>query len=516
MNYSKHMSTKNNSGGPAFHIDKWEQLQRFLILGSEGGTFYVKEAPLTQQNATNVIACIKENGTKVVKAIKDVSIEGRAPKNDPAIFALALAATHGDLFTKEAAYGAIPKVCRTGTHLFTFCEAVTSMRGWSRGLRSGVASFYTEKTPSAIEYQLIKYRQRNGWSHRDVLRLCHPKSAALNTAFKWAVHPEVYLDLEARATIPLIDSFTAVQHPDISVDTTVALIKEYGLPWEALPTTALKNPAIWEALVPDMPLTALTRNLGKLGSIGLLSSNFDAMTKVVTNKLSDVEAIKKSRLHPLSILNTLKTYSSGHGVKGSLTWTPVTKVVDALDEAFYTAFGNIEPINNGVVIGVDVSGSMGWGSIAGMSITPREASAALSLIIARTEPLHEILLFTDKIETMTISPKARLSSVVEAVENLAFGATDCAAPIIYAAKKGLPVSSFIVITDNETNSGRTSPCKALAVYRAQTGRDARLAVMATTATPFTVADPNDAGMMDVVGFDTATPSIVNDFLRGTI
>jgi 60 kDa SS-A/Ro ribonucleoprotein len=28
---------------------------------------------------------------------------------------------------------------------------------------------------------------------------------------------------------------------------------------------------------------------------------------------------------------------------------------------------------------------------------------------------------------------------------------------------------------------------------------------------FTIADPNDSGMLDVVGFDTATPSIIADF-----
>ncbi len=29
---------------------------------------------------------------------------------------------------------------------------------------------------------------------------------------------------------------------------------------------------------------------------------------------------------------------------------------------------------------------------------------------------------------------------------------------------------------------------------------------------FTIADPNDKGMMDVVGFDTAAPAVMADFL----
>jgi 60 kDa SS-A/Ro ribonucleoprotein len=34
-----------------------------------------------------------------------------------------------------------------------------------------------------------------------------------------------------------------------------------------------------------------------------------------------------------------------------------------------------------------------------------------------------------------------------------------------------------------------------------------------TATGFTIADPNDGGMLDVVGFDSATPNLIADFAR---
>jgi 60 kDa SS-A/Ro ribonucleoprotein len=34
-----------------------------------------------------------------------------------------------------------------------------------------------------------------------------------------------------------------------------------------------------------------------------------------------------------------------------------------------------------------------------------------------------------------------------------------------------------------------------------------------TGTPFTIADPNDAGMLDVVGFDSSAPAIMSDFIR---
>lgn len=44
--------------------------------------------------------------------------------------------------------------------------------------------------------------------------------------------------------------------------------------------------------------------------------------------------------------------------------------------------------------------------------------------------------------------------------------------------------------------------------------DAWLVVVGMTATEFTIADPTDRGMLDVVGFDTATPEMISQFASG--
>ena len=58
-----------------------------------------------------------------------------------------------------------------------------------------------------------------------------------------------------------------------------------------------------------------------------------------------------------------------------------------------------------------------------------------------------------------------------------------------------------------------NPHEALRMYRKQTGINARLIVVGMTATEFTIADPTDPGMLDVVGFDTAAPSLIADFSK---
>src|SRR5205814_7491571 len=119
---------------------------------------------------------LAEDGRRVVRRVVEISESGRAPKNDPALFVLAMAAGLGQDATRAAALAALPSVARTGTHLFHWLQYVSAFRGWGRGVRSAVSRWYTAKTPNELAYQMLKYQARDGWSHRDALRLAHPKA----------------------------------------------------------------------------------------------------------------------------------------------------------------------------------------------------------------------------------------------------------------------------------------------------------------------------------------------------
>ena len=43
--------------------------------------------------------------------------------------------------------------------------------------------------------------------------------------------------------------------------------------------------------------------------------------------------------------------------------------------------------------------------------------------------------------------------------------------------------------------------------------NAKAVVVGMTSNGFTLADPNDRGMLDVVGFDTSVPAVISDFVR---
>ncbi|MBO0685762.1 MAG: TROVE domain-containing protein, partial [Candidatus Dormibacteraeota bacterium] len=425
MKYVRHVSTRvtpqwerilgsghvpNSAGGYAFPVDDWVRLDRFLVLGSEGGSYYAGEHQLTRENAEAVLRVIREDGRRAVECIREISHAGRAPRNDPAVFALAMAAKLGDEPTRKAAFEALPDVARTPTHLFQFAEALQAFGGWGRATTRAVAGWYQREDVSQLAYQAVKYPQREGWTHADLLRLSHPKapSVAHRDLYAWIVDGVMPADGEA---LRQIKGFEQLQNATAEAE-AARLIGEYRLPWETVPTELRSSPEVWAALLPEMPLTAMIRNLATMTRIGLVAPMAEATRRVV-EELGDRERIRRARVHPLAILAALKTYEQGHGERGKHTWTPVQEVVDALNEAFYLAFDNVEATGKRWLLGVDVSGSMSTGAVGGVAgMTPRVAAAAMTLVTAATEPRHVIMSFQDRFVPLSISPRERLDDVL--------------------------------------------------------------------------------------------------------
>jgi 60 kDa SS-A/Ro ribonucleoprotein len=541
---------QNSAGGYVFAVDKWARLDRFLVLGADGPTYYVGERELTIENAKIVSECLAEDGLRVVARIVEISDAGRAPKNDPAIFALAMAAGSGcphapdsALRTRKAALEALPKVCRIGTHLFHFANDVENFRGWGPALRKAVAAWYTSRDADRVAHDLVKYQSRDGWGHRDLIKLSHPKAptAKHKAALAWSARGGVERMTDPtkrkkggergskadREMLPrIIEAFIEI-HSGVNAKRACELISEHRLPHECVPNELKNEPSIWEALSEHMGSTALMRNVNKMTAVGLLKSLSNTTTEIC-EKLCDPKELFKARVHPFSVLLAMRTYAQGHGEKGSLSWTPVRDVVDALDTAFYNSFESIEPTGMRTLLALDVSGSMGGSMIARTSVSAREASAAMAMATARVEKTWAAVAFTSNgythgngrsmhhgypaaLSELSISPRQRLDDVVKHVSHLPMGGTDCALPMLYALERKIDVDCFIIYTDNETWAGNVHPFQALRMYRERTGIQAKLVVVGMTATGFSIADPSDAGMLDVVGFDTAAPAIIADF-----
>lgn len=511
----------NHTGGYAFAAGDETRIRRFLTMGTSG-TYYVTAEDATAENAPLLLDWARGNAARLAELAAEISVAGRAPKNGPALLAVMAAMALGDTEGRQAAERAFPQVVRTGTHLFTAAKYAEQFRGWGTIARRAFANWYLARDPDALAYQLVKYRQRDGWAHRDVLRSAHStKDAgqAHRDLLNWATH-----GVTERDPLPRwITAYERAREIERSGGRTapartaayVQLIRDCpGLPWEALPDEATAQADVMRALVEaGMPVTALIRNLPKLTRLGVLAP-MSTHLAMVCGRLRDTELLRKGRVHPMALLIASKVYASGRSEKGDSTWTPVPQVTGALSDAFYLAFRTTEPAGKRTMVSLDISTSM-TSSAAGYGLSAREATAAMALVVMNTEPAWGCYGFHTSLIPLQLSPQMRLDQAMAYMRTVPWGATDCSLPMVWAAKNRIEVDTFQIWSDYEANSG-IHAYRALENYRQKMGIPARMQTIMTTPTRFALADPDDPGSLDVSGFDAAVPVLLADHARGDI
>jgi 60 kDa SS-A/Ro ribonucleoprotein len=117
------------------------------------------------------------------------------------------------------------------------------------------------------------------------------------------------------------------------------------------------------------------------------------------------------------------------------------------------------------------------------------------------------------IDPNTGLPTMSIDDALKLVD-IPFSSTDCALPMVSALKNREEVDAFVIYTDSETYMGKIHPQVALEQYRAEMKIDAKLIVVGMTSNCLTIADPKDLNTLNLAGFDTATPRIINDFISG--
>ncbi len=513
-----------DGGGFAFVLDQWEQLRRFLILGTGGGTYYAGEREITVANATMVAGCIAADAVRTVALIHEVSVRGLAKKQEPTLLALALCfaakpdTDQGAIARKEAAR-VLPAICRTGSMLLQFVGIVTSLRGWSKGLQHAVANWYEFKShgdADTLAFQLVKYRQRDGWSHRDVMKLCHPKGIPATIANWLLGKPYATNELPA-----IIQAFEQLQKGTTSAGENnedrpmterevAALVRLYKLPWEALPTDWHKSADVWAALVPNMPPHALVRNLGRLTTLGLIAPGGPLVAQVVA-QLTAKDAMTKSRMHPFAVWVALKTYGQGHGIRS--TWSPNPAIVEALGDLFTTALDAMPKTTKKYALVVDASHSMNHTVLDGLC-SAAEAAAVMAYTLHRQAPDSLVFGFSSASWLVAdASPRQRLDDYVRAVfrKRLAEETNlSCIVPTLESMPHFVP-DALIAITDGEMNEG-WHPVQAVQKYRGS--RLMPTVVVATTATETTIADPTDPQWFNCVGCDASLAETVSMMIGG--
>ena len=95
-----------------------------------------------------------------------------------------------------------------------------------------MANWYNGRDAKSLAYQMVKYRNRAGWTHKDALRIAHPQpvDGAHDALYGWATGHKPDADL-----LPaIVMAFEAAQVTDSKAE-LLRLIVDAGLTREMVP-----------------------------------------------------------------------------------------------------------------------------------------------------------------------------------------------------------------------------------------------------------------------------------------
>lgn len=270
-------------------------------------------------------------------------------------------------------------------------------------------------------------------------------------------------------------------------------------------------------------MTASLRNLANLTNKGVLTKeNLNLLEERFTKA-----NLLKARVHPLSIANAYKTYMSGHGMKGNLTWIPINRVMDILDQAVNDAFEVIEPTGKRFFHALDISGSMlggmyGYGRQLnqGLALSPMEIAGIMALATIKAEKDYFVGGFSSYfVELDKFSKRTSFQDIIrgEHIKGLKFGGTNASLGYKYATNNNMMVDTFVSWTDGESWLG-DHPTDALADYRSKINPDAKAIYVTIQAygDHITLVDPKDTRSYDIAGFSTESPKLIQIIAEGAL
>ena len=557
----------NNS---VYKISLKDYILRILILGSRNNKYNTNtntnRKSIPNEDINYIDMKIKEgHGEEILNIVKDVYNMNRAPKLDNTLMILAMLCRSDQIILKTNSLKVLENF-KTISHLYSWKKYHSiiknpdgsNSKGFGRAIKRSINNWIISNKPEVLSYQITKYISREGWSFKNILQCTHVKTntgddrkikennknnappCELDLVLRYAVNGFIEMETLCKKN-NMTESYVYkylkavydsknynISHKKKLIDS----IYEYKLTREQIPTWGLVDMNVLTALLLNkekdsivMPLTALLRNLGNLTSHNVFDD--ENIVILLIKHITNISVIKNSNIHPVTVLTAWFTYRNGKGVKGCNTWNPNNMIVNSLEEMFYLSFKNVIPTGKRICFLIDCSGSMTYPSLC-EGVTNAEAAALLAMIFARSElqsesaPSHSFYLFTSTDNKYrntgltdvsdVIDSTASLEIVLNSVQRSDWGQTDISMGILEALRYKRKYDAFIVITDNDVNSG-ISPSIAMKQYRdGMKMPNSKLVVVATKGCDYSVADPNDINMMDVCGFDSFGPKIIQDFI----
>ena len=423
---------RNEAGGPAYALSPAHALAQYAVTGTFHHTFYATDEQQLEKVADLASAVSPE---LVAKTAVYCRKHGRM-KDVPAFLVAWLAVRDVSLMLRV-----FPRVIDDARMMRSFVaivrSGVTGRKSFGSAPKRALREWFASRSPETI------FRQSIGQSPSmsDVIKMVRPPPRN-DKGEADAVREALYgyligKNVDCSKLPPLTQAFEAWKKNDREPLPDV--------PFEMLTALPLRAEH-WTELAKKMTFSQLRQNLNTLYRHGIFTDA--AMVDLVAERLSDVEAVKRSRTLPYQLLAAYRA------VEKSMP----QGIVDALARSVEHAVANVPEVAGSVALCPDVSGSMHSPVVAvrrgtaSSKVRCIDVAALATAALLRKNDRATVLPFSDDVVPLPRSLNA-LDSVVtnaELLSSLPSGGTSCAAPLRWLNARGEAPDLVVFVSDNQS------------------------------------------------------------------
>lgn len=415
----------NLAGGVAYDTGAEHSLAQYACTGMLGGTYYASD----KDELDKVLELAKKVTPLFLAKCAVYSRKKGYMKDMPAVLLAVLSTRDVELFKKT-----FPLVCDNGKMVKNFVQVMRSGKAGRKSLGSAPKKAIKQWFEKSDNDYLFKQSVGNDPSLADIIKLVHPNPQDKETENLYG-----YLigkDYDSRKKYPsLVKEFEAFKKgkPDQRVVPDV--------PFQMLASSNLSNKE-WFKIAENGAWQFTRMNLNNFMKHGLF--NDKQMTASIAHKLKDPELVAKSMAFPYQLF---QAYRNTRDVPSSIS--------NAIQDALDLSVRNIPSLGDGVLIGVDTSGSMqsamSKAYSGGTTVSVNEVAALFASAILRTSEDTRVFRFDTSCEEITNKLNSR-DSIISNLTKIASngGGTDCGCFIKKLNDEKAVGDTVILVSDNES------------------------------------------------------------------
>jgi 60 kDa SS-A/Ro ribonucleoprotein len=509
-------NARNEAGGRAYALPPKHALAQLAATGCFNGTFYASSGDQLDTLRT-LVAQVDDNAFLAKLA---VYARERAFMKDMPVALVAVLSTRDTALMHQV----FDRVIDNGRVLRTLFQMVRSGQFGRKGLSSSLQRAFQRWLNKASVEKLMSASIGNDPSLRDVLRLARPtpKDDARRALFGWLTDKPVEKWLPAtEADLPeQVRQLTAYRQTNSS-NAQVEILRELSVRWDLL-ADAAKSPTVWQAIARQMGPQALCMNLNTLLRHEVFGKHADReFATYVAERIADADEVRRSRQFPYQYLAAYLNAAD-----------EVPKVIKAaLHKAAEFACGNVPVLPGPVIIGLDVSGSMGSpitghrGRGATSKMRCVDVAALFAAAILRRNPESIVIPFDQLAYEAKVDPGDTILSLAERLAKYGGGGTDCSLPLKFAnaALRKKRFAGVVLVSDNESwiSSGRHGSTAVMEQWQQFVANQVRLheskyagpKLVCIDLQPHeTVQSPDRSDLLNIGGFSDVVFNVVSAFL----